>query len=147
MADWTIRAMEPGDLPRCAAIEATAPDPWTEPQLAEELASDFGRLFVACRDGQTAGLAVFQLAAGEASLNALTVDPAARRQGAGRALLTGALAALRAEGAQSCFLEVRAGNAAARALYESVGFAAAGVRRGFYRNPVEDGVVMALNLD
>ena len=100
MAGWTIRAMEPGDLPRCAAIEATAPDPWTEPQLAEELASDFGRLFVACRDGQTAGLAVFQLAAGEASLNALTVDPAARRQGAGRALLTGALAALRAEGAQ-----------------------------------------------
>ena len=147
MAGWTIRAMEPGDLPRCAAIEATAPDPWTEPQLAEELASDFGRLFVACRDGQTAGLAVFQLAAGEASLNALTVDPAARRQGAGRALLTGALAALRAEGAQSCFLEVRAGNAAARALYESVGFAAAGVRRGFYRNPVEDGVVMVLNLD
>lgn len=147
MADWTIRAMEPGDLPRCAAIEATAPDPWTEPQLAEELASDFGRLFVACRDGQTAGLAVFQLAAGEASLNALTVDPAARRQGAGRALLTGALAALRAEGARSCFLEVRAGNAAARALYESVGFAAAGVRRGFYRNPAEDGVVMALNLD
>ena len=147
MADWTIRAMEPGDLPRCAAIEATAPDPWTEPQLAEELASDFGRLFVACREGQTAGLAVFQLAAGEASLNALTVDPAARRQGAGRALLTGALAALRAEGAQSCFLEVRAGNAAARALYESVGFAAAGVRRGFYRNPAEDGVVMALNLD
>ena len=147
MAGWTIRAMEPGDLPRCAAIEATAPDPWTEPQLAEELASDFGRLFVACRDGQTAGLAVFQLAAGEASLNALTVDPAARRQGAGRALLTGALAALRAEGAQSRFLEVRAGNAAARALYESVGFAAAGVRRGFYRNPAEDGVVMALNLD
>lgn len=147
MADWTIRAMEPGDLPRCAAIEATAPDPWTELQLAEELASDFGRLFVACRDGQIAGLAVFQLAAGEASLNALTVDPAARRQGAGRALLTGALAALRAEGAQSCFLEVRAGNAAARALYESVGFAAAGVRRGFYRDPAEDGVVMALNLD
>lgn len=147
MAGWTIRAMEPGDLPRCAAIEATAPDPWTEPQLAEELASDFGRLFVACRDGQTAGLAVFQLAAGEASLNALTVDPAARRQGAGRALLTGALAALRAEGAQSCFLEVRAGNAAARALYESVGFAAAGVRRGFYRDPTEDGVVMALSLD
>lgn len=147
MAGWTIRAMEPGDLPRCAAIEATAPDPWTEPQLAEELASDFGRLFVACRDGQTAGLAVFQLAAGEASLNALTVDPAARRQGAGRALLTGALAALRAEGAQSCFLEVRAGNSAARALYESVGFAAAGVRRGFYRNPAEDAVVMALNLD
>lgn len=147
MAGWTIRAMEPGDLPRCAAIEATAPDPWTEPQLAEELASDFGRLFVACREGQTAGLAVFQLAAGEASLNALTVDPAARRQGAGRALLTGALAALRAEGAQSCFLEVRAGNVAARALYESVGFAAAGVRRGFYRNPAEDGVVMALSLD
>ncbi len=140
---WTIRPARPEDLPRCAAIEATAPDPWTESQLAEELAGGFGRLFVACRDGQVQGLAVFQLAAGEASLNALTVDPAVRRQGAGRALLTGALAALRAEGAHRCFLEVRAGNTAARALYESLGFAAAGLRRNFYRDPAEDGVVMA----
>ena len=45
------------------------------------------------------GFAVFQLAAGEASLYALNVDPAARRKGVGAALLAGALAALQAEGA------------------------------------------------
>ena len=143
----TVRPMAPADLPACAAIEATAPDPWTEAQLAQELAGEAGRLFVVCREGRVLGLAVFQLAADEASLNALTVDPAVRRQGAGRALLTGALAALRAEGAHRCFLEVRAGNAPARALYESLGFAAVGLRRGFYRDPLEDGVVMARELE
>lgn len=145
--EWIVRSARPEDLPRCADIEATASDPWTESQLAEELAGGCGRLFVACRADQVQGLAVFQLAAGEASLNALTVDPAARRQGAGRALLAGALAALHAEGAHSCFLEVRAGNTAARALYESLGFAAVGVRRNFYRDPAEDGVVMTLTIE
>lgn len=143
---WTIRPARPEDLPRCAAIEATAPDPWTESQLAEELAGGFGRLFVACRDGQVQGLAVFQLAAGEASLYALNVDPAARRKGVGAALLAGALAALKAEGADQCFLEVRAANAPAIALYRRLGFAAAGVRRGFYRDPPDDAVVMTLTL-
>ena len=54
--------------------------------------------------------------------------------------------ALKAEGAGQCFLEVRAANAPAIALYRRLGFAAAGVRRGFYRDPPDDAVVMTLTL-
>ena len=39
-------------------------------------------------------------------------------------------------------LEVRASNTAAISLYEACGFLRVGVRRGFYKNPVEDAYVM-----
>lgn len=144
--ELSVRPMAAADTAACAAIAAAAPEPWSEGQLLSELESAAARLFVAEDEGGLLGFAVFQLAAGEASLYALNVAPAARRKGVGRALLAGALDALKAEGAGQCFLEVRAANAPALALYRQLGFAAAGVRRGFYRDPPDDAVVMTLAL-
>ena len=144
--ELSVRPMAAADTSRCAVIAAAAPEPWGEGQLLSELESPAARLFVAEDEGDVLGFAVFQLAAGEASLYALNVDPAARRKGVGAALLEGALAALKAEGADQCFLEVRAANAPALALYRRLGFASAGVRRGFYRDPPDDAVVMTLTL-
>lgn len=144
--ELSVRPMADADASRCAAIAAAAPEPWSESQLLSELESPAARLFVAEGDGGVLGFAVFQLAAGEASLYALNVDPAARRKGVGAALLAGALEALKAEGAGQCFLEVRAANAPALALYRRLGFSSAGVRRGFYRDPPDDAVVMTLTL-
>lgn len=139
---WTVEPMRPEDLAICAAIEQHAPDPWTEAQMAEELSFEGARLFVVRRGDAIAGLAAFQLAAGEASLNTVTIDPAFRRQGAARALLCGALEALKAEGAAMCFLEVRSQNAPALALYDALGFSRAGLRRRFFTNPSDDAIVM-----
>lgn len=144
--ELSVRPMAAADTAACAAIAAADAEPWTESQLLSELQSPAARLFTAEGEGAVLGFAVFQLAAGEASLYALNVDPAARRKGVGAALLAGALAALKAEGADQCFLEVRAANAPAIALYRRLGFAAAGVRRGFYRDPPDDAVVMTLTL-
>ena len=88
------------------------------------------------------GLAAWQLAAGEASLYTLTVSPTTRRTGAGSALLRESMEALRGEGAETAFLEVRASNAGAIALYEQAGFVADGRRPRFYQNPTEDAVLM-----
>lgn len=144
--ELSVRPMGAADTAACAAIAAADAEPWTESQLLSELESPAARLFIADEGEGVLGFAVFQLAAGEASLYALNVDPAARRKGVGAALLAGALAALKAEGADQCFLEVRAANAPAIALYRRLGFAAAGVRRGFYRDPPDDAVVMTLTL-
>ena len=144
--ELSVRPMAAAATSRCAVIAAAAPEPWGESQLLSELESPAARLFVAEGEGDVLGFAVFQLAAGEASLYALNVDPAARRKGVGAALLAGALAALTAAGAAQCVLEVRAANAPARALYRRRGFASAGVRRGFYRDPPDDAVVMTLTL-
>lgn len=140
--NWTVEPMRPEDLAVCAAIEQHAPDPWTETQMAEELSFEGARLFVVRRGDVIAGLAAFQLAADEASLNTVTIDPAFRRQGAARALLCGALEALKAEGAAMCFLEVRSQNAPALALYDALGFSRAGLRKRFFTNPPDDAIVM-----
>jgi len=44
------------------------------------------------------------------------------------------------------FLEVRESNAAARSLYGERGFEPVGTRRAYYRNPVEDALVLRLSL-
>ena len=54
----------------------------------------------------------------------------ARRRGQGRALVTRFLAAARAQGAETAFLEVAADNTAAIALYAATGWTEAGRRRG-----------------
>ena len=79
-------------------------------------------------------------------MRSVTITPEHRGQGAGRALLTHALAALKAEGAALCFLEVRAHNTPALALYAALGFEAVGRRKNFYKNPPEDALVMRAEL-
>ena len=125
------RFMRETDVPACAAIEACADDGWSEAAL---------------REGKVAGLAVFQLVCGEASLYAVSTAPAFRRQGVARALLSWAFAALCLQGAQDVFLEVRAQNSAAQALYRSLGFVQTGLRRNFYATPADDAVLMQKTL-
>lgn len=79
-------------------------------------------------------------AAGEAELLRIAVDPGRRGQGLGRRLLEGCMAALAAEGMTELHLEVRAGNAAARALYGACGWREVGRRARYYADG-EDAVL------
>lgn len=76
----------------------------------------------------------------------VSTAPAFRRQGVARALLSWAFAALCLQGAQDVFLEVRAQNSAAQALYRSLGFVQTGLRRNFYATPADDAVLMQKTL-
>ncbi|MDE3105829.1 MAG: GNAT family N-acetyltransferase [Acidobacteriota bacterium] len=80
------------------------------------------------------------------TLESVVVAAALRRQGVGRALCQAVLAWCRRQGADAVELEVRAGSQGAIALYRSLGFVAEGVRRGYYRAPVEDALLMRLTL-
>jgi ribosomal protein S18 acetylase RimI-like enzyme len=71
-------------------------------------------------------------AAGEAELLRIGVAPVARGRGVGRRLLAACQAALAAEGIRGLFLEVRAGNVAARALYAALGWEEQGRRARYY---------------
>ena len=66
----------------------------------------------------------------------------ARRRGVGRALVRHLLAALAVTGVRSVFLEVRESNVPALRLYEGFGFQEVGRRRGYYRRPLEDAIVL-----
>lgn len=69
---------------------------------------------------------------GEAEIFDLCVLRDKRRRGIGRALLRRLLDLLREEGVQEVFLEVRASNEGAQALYRSLGFSSSGSRRRYY---------------
>jgi ribosomal-protein-alanine acetyltransferase len=90
-------------------------------------------------DGCLVGFVVTRrVAVDEMELLNLAVAPEHRRKGVARALLRGLL--------DSCkgmiFLEVRESNAAARTLYQSVGFKEVNCRAKYYSNPQEAGIVM-----
>lgn len=68
----------------------------------------------------------------EAEILTLAVDPAARREGIGAALVATALATVGAAGAKATFLEVAEANEAAIYLYASAGFTKIGLRRDYY---------------
>lgn len=97
---------------------------------------------MAVAEGRPAGYLLARHAADEGEILNLGVAPAARRRGIGRALVREGLNALAALGATRVFLEVRESNAAARALYAEFGFGEVGRRRGYYRRPTEDAIVL-----
>jgi len=92
------------------------------------------------------GYIAARISADELHINNIGVRPDFQRQGVGRALLCSALDNASARGARLAVLEVRAGNLAARAMYERVGFEVVGERRNYYRQPVEDALVMTMRL-
>jgi tRNA threonylcarbamoyladenosine biosynthesis protein TsaB len=107
---------------------------WTEKSLRELLAMPGALALLATQGGeQPVGFILLRLAADEAEIITLAVQPQLRRQGVARRLLTVGLAKVTGRGAQQCFLEVADTNLAARALYASAGFAEVGRRPGYYR--------------
>ena len=100
--------------------------------------------------GRFAGFAVIRLLValdgGEAELESIVVSPELRGRGVGAALLAEVICRAKAQGAQRLDLEVRASNAAAIRLYERLGLRETARRRGYYRHPDEDAVLMRFNL-
>jgi ribosomal-protein-alanine N-acetyltransferase len=82
----------------------------------------------------------------EAEILNLAVVPEHRQRGLGRLLLECGLSRLRERAVESVFLEVRASNQIAQALYRAQGFHLVGVRAHYYAKPVEDALVLRLSL-
>ena len=92
------------------------------------------------------GYIVARFVAGEIHINNVAVREEFRRQGLGSILLNQIVQTPRIDGGIVAFLEVRAGNLAAQALYERCGFRQVARRPNYYSAPVEDALVMSLTL-
>ena len=107
-------------------------------------------LLVAEAEGRLVGFAVGKvIGAGPdclAELESVVVDAGARRGGVGRALGGTVVDWCRGQGATAMELEVRAGSAGAIALYAGLGFVVVGLRGAYYSGPVEDALLMRLDL-
>jgi [ribosomal protein S18]-alanine N-acetyltransferase len=142
-----MRRFRLADLERLLEIERAAFPKAAYPRdLFLELHRDCGSLFfVATRGLSLAGYSVTCTRLPRAELISIAVDPRFRRMGIAQALLDRTLSRLRRAGAARLSLMVRAGNAAAIALYASFGFRRTGRAARYYENG-EDGVRMALVL-
>lgn len=80
----------------------------------------------------------------QAEVESVAVAVGARRSGVGMALCEAMFAWCRVEGAGKVELEVRSANTGAMGLYERLGFRVEGKRKGYYREPDDDAVLMRL---
>ncbi len=154
---FSIKRMTEHDLLEVVEIEELSGlSPWGWDAYHKELQSPKDGIMLIARvsgidvrlnEGKgIAGFIVARVVADEMHVNNVAVRTEFRRQGLAAQLLQTVLECGRLAGARLAFLEVRAANKAAQALYHRCGFELAGRRRRYYSNPVEDALLMSVSL-
>ena len=117
-------------------------DPWSERDIISTISTEGAMCYTAVKDGRLVAYILGRVIAPEGEIYRIAVLPEYRRRGIGYRLLDYAAKTERGRGLEVLFLEVRSQNVAAIALYEAYGFKRAGVRRGYYKDPVDDAIIM-----
>jgi [ribosomal protein S18]-alanine N-acetyltransferase len=143
--------MTTAQLGAVMAVEAAAyAFPWTRGNFIDSLAAGYPARVLQGPSGELLGYFVAMAGVDEMHLLNITVAPAAQGHGHARVLIDALVALCQAQRARSLWLEVRASNDRARAMYAHFGFTHIGVRKGYYPAPFgrrEDAVVMSLAID
>ncbi|MES2642537.1 MAG: ribosomal protein S18-alanine N-acetyltransferase [Myxococcota bacterium] len=128
----TCRDATAADLDALVDLEKIcfAEDPWTRNMLSDELSRPGGVFLVIGDAGRPRAFAIGWAVLDDLHILQVAVEPAARRLGLGREVLT-ALEA-RAVSAENAWLEVRRDNVAAIGLYEAFDYRAVGCRPKYY---------------
>lgn len=146
----STRRATPDDLAAIMALErASFPtDAWSDAMMREELASPHGWYVVVEEAGRVIGYAGLRAARGaaDADIQTITIAEGARGRGRGRALLRELLEEAARRKVRDVFLEVRADNPVAQALYLSEGFVEVGRRPRYYQPDDVDAIVMKLDV-
>jgi ribosomal-protein-alanine N-acetyltransferase len=144
-----LRKMRKADLARVLEIEDKNYEfPWSE-DIFMDCFTPLSYSCWVCEDAEKViAYAILSIAAGEAHILNISVDPAVQGLGVGRKIMEH-LIEVAGKKAQTLFLEVRPSNAKAQALYESLGFNEIGIRKNYYpaaENAREDAIMLALEL-
>ena len=132
-AGLRLEPMQVAHLDAVMDIERRAYDfPWSRGNFIDSLAAGHPAWRLLDAGGRLLGYYVALRGVGEMHLLNLTVAPGQQGRGHARRLLAALIDDSRAAGLGSLWLEVRAGNRRARALYARSGFAEVGVRRSYY---------------
>ena len=144
--DWTIEPLtQRADIDAVLAIEeASFTSPWTREMYLAEFDNHGISFFYLAKTslGGIIGFCSFWRVLDELHINNLAVMPEYRRSRVATALLTRVLEDGAKMGARRATLEVRHSNEAAQRLYEGFNFMIAGIRRGYYSDPVEDALIL-----
>ncbi|MEO8541516.1 MAG: ribosomal protein S18-alanine N-acetyltransferase [bacterium] len=142
-----LSMMHSEDMPQVVAVErASYSAGWPATAFERELTQNAMARYIVLRPapgGEVIGFGGLWLMVDEAHIVTVAVVPDSRRKGYGRVLVHGLLEVAIAHGMEMATLEVRASNAAARALYKEYGFYEVGLRKKYYSDNHEDGIIMS----
>ena len=140
-----VRLATEDDIAEIVAIEQKCfADPWSENAFRSSF-NETTDIFVLEVDGRIGGFAVFDRILGtEAEVHIIAVDPDLRGKGYSKLLMDAMVASATKNGIERIMLEVRASNEVAISLYKKYGFEKVGLRPAYYRNPVENAILMDL---
>ena len=140
-----IRRASAKDAAKISELEAEIfSDPWSERSVADTIAHEGAMCYVAEKDGDTAAYILGRIIPPEGEIYRIATAPEHRKRGIAYRLLDYAVKCERGHGLEVLFLEVRSMNAPARALYTAYGFREMGIRKKYYKDPVDDAIVMLL---
>jgi ribosomal-protein-alanine N-acetyltransferase len=141
----TCRREDLGEVEKIlkAAPEAAA---WTKDALEDTFEGSPAHFLVGRQGEEIAGFIAGRRAGDEGEILNLAVKQQYRRQGVGRALAKALIELFAQDAVLQVFLEVRESNAEALALYQGLGFRKVGRREGYYREPEEAAVVLAMRI-
>ena len=137
-----VRPARPGDAQALEKLSVQEYESWSRDDFLGTMGQQVARICVLEEREQVLGYAVLYFDRDGSELTQIAVDPARRREHIASQLLDALFAFLKENEIPQVMLQVRAGNAAAQALDEKYGFERVHVTKDFYRNPVEDAVLM-----
>ena len=143
---FEIRPASEADASLMAEIEGlVSSSGWPESRIREEIIQPVSRSWLALGE-MPLGYLLMREVQHEWEIINLLVRSDCRKKGIGKALMEVALAAIKSAGGECIFLEVRSQNVPAQSLYKSLGFEQCGKRKGYYLDPVDDALIMRLDL-
>jgi ribosomal-protein-alanine N-acetyltransferase len=116
--------------------------PWSEEEYLKTCGAKDKICLVACEGDEVVASCVIWCCFETADLCNLVVDERFRRQGIAREILQKGMKECVDSGVEKMMLEVRESNRAAIALYQGLQFREISRRSRYYREPVEDAVIM-----
>ena len=139
--DYTIEKMTSEHIEQISLLEKCCfSTPWSVNALLEELQNETSYFLVAVKD-KVLGYIGVQEICNEAYITNIAVFEEYRKKGIGRNLLCAAVNGAKSRNCDFITLEVRENNKNAVSLYESEEFINVGVRKNFYTNPTENGII------
>lgn len=143
----TIERMNTSHLDEVVVIEQdTFTTPWTMEGYRQALLQQENIFVIAKDDAHVVGYCGVYATGYEGEITNVAVKRSRRNQHIGNQMLKSLLEEGQKQGITSWYLEVRASNVGAIYVYQKLGFRIIGTRKGFYKKPDEDGLIMNMKV-
>jgi len=148
MSNGIIRPMLIDDLEAIMEIEvASFSTPWSLQAFKAELKdNEYARYVCLELDDKVIGYMGLWFILDEGHITNVAIAPNYRGKHWGEFLMRSVMEKMMQEGMERMTLEVRESNSPAQSLYSRLGFATAGIRKGYYADTGEDALIMWADL-